>query len=225
MNHNYEVIQLEEWDRAHTFKFYQDFQNPFYNLIADVDITDAIHYARRNQIPVFLAYYHAAITAVNDIPQLKVRMVNGELRKYEEIHMGSTFLNKDESFSFCAYAFHREIDVFVHEALKVIDMMRNSKVPIEHDPRQNLVYSTTVPWVRFTSLQHPYKHNPEDLIPRLSFGKFYQDGDRIKIPFSAHIHHGIADGIHVGRLFEKFEKNCLKYSLTFSASGVEDSNC
>lgn len=215
MDHSYELIDIDQWERKAHFNFYQTFQNPFYNLTADVDITHAVNYAKQKQLPVFLAYYHAAIQAINQIPALKVRMVDGELRKYNTIHIGSTFLNDDESFSFCAYEYDEDIESFYRKALIVIDEMRKYKVEISEDPRPNLVYATIVPWVKFTSLQHPYKHAQEDLIPRLSFGKYYSIQDKIMIPFSAHIHHGIADGIHVGRLFQKFEDNC-KAILTHS---------
>lgn len=213
MDHSYTVIDVQNWERKTHFGFYQTFQNPFYNLTADVDITNAVKYAKSKKLPVFLAYYHAAIQAVNQIPQLKVRMVDGELRQYYTIHMGSTFLYEDETFTFCSYPYHEDIEKFFESGLEVIEMMRQQKKEIAEDPQPNLVYSTIVPWVIFTSLQHPYKHSQEDLIPRLSFGKFYELQDKIMIPFSAHIHHGIADGIHVGRLFQYFEGNCRKLKL------------
>lgn len=210
MGSEYKVIDIEQWERKEHFRFYQTFNHPFYNIIANVDITDAVHQAKAADIPVFLTYYHAAIKAVNDIPELKIRMVDGELREYETIDISSTFLNDDNTFSFCLYPFYPELKDFVEAGLEVIHQMKTNKVAIAFDPTPNLIYATIVPWVQFTGIQHPYKHSAEDLIPRLSFGKFFKESGRVLIPFSAHIHHGVADGIHAGKLFREFEENCKR---------------
>lgn len=210
MMKEYKVIDIEKWDRKDHFRFYHTFHHPFYNLIANVDITDAVLQAKAKKIPVFLTYYHAAIKAVNEIPQLKMRMVDGELRAYNTIDISSTFLNDDDTFSFCTYPYYPDLDDFVASAQEVIHQMKVNKAAIAFDSTPNLIYATIVPWVQFTSIQHPYKHSEDDLIPRLSFGKFFQQDSKILIPFSAHIHHGIADGIHAGKLFQKFEQNCKR---------------
>jgi chloramphenicol O-acetyltransferase type A len=49
---------------------------------------------------------------------------------------------------------------------------------------------------------HPLDLKNIDSIPRFAWGKFFQEGDRLKIPLSVQAHHALMDGIHMGRYFQ-----------------------
>ena len=69
----------------------------------------------------------------------------------------------------------------------------------------NLLHCTSMPWVSFTAVQHPYNKATDFGIPKLAFGKIYQDGDRWKMPLSLQGHHALMDGFHVGQFFQRVE--------------------
>jgi|GEM_PF-2208719 len=39
-------------------------------------------------------------------------------------------------------------------------------------------------------------------IPRLAWGKYFIDGDKILLPFSVQAHHSFVDGIHMGQYID-----------------------
>jgi chloramphenicol O-acetyltransferase type A len=43
---------------------------------------------------------------------------------------------------------------------------------------------------------------PLDSVPRFAWGRFFADGDRVKMPLDVQGHHGLVDGLHVGRLYQ-----------------------
>jgi chloramphenicol O-acetyltransferase type A len=43
--------------------------------------------------------------------------------------------------------------------------------------------------------------HPGDSIPRFAWGKFFWEGDRLEMPLSVDGHHGVIDGVHVGRFY------------------------
>lgn len=67
---------------------------------------------------------------------------------------------------------------------------------------------TAIPWVSFTAFMHLLHSSPADSVPRFAWGKFFQQGDVLKIPLNAQAHHALMDGIHMGRFYEKVQ-GCL----------------
>jgi chloramphenicol O-acetyltransferase type A len=65
---------------------------------------------------------------------------------------------------------------------------------------------TSIPWVSFTGFVHPIHMHPVDSVPRFSWGKYFTDDDRIKMPLSVQGHHALMDGFHVGRYFQQVQK-------------------
>ena len=47
--------------------------------------------------------------------------------------------------------------------------------------------------------------HPVDSIPRVSWGKYFEDNGKIKMPISVQVHHAMMDGLHVGRYFEMIQ--------------------
>jgi chloramphenicol O-acetyltransferase type A len=39
-------------------------------------------------------------------------------------------------------------------------------------------------------------------VPRFAWGKFFDEGERRKMPLGVQAHHALMDGVHVGRFYE-----------------------
>jgi len=66
------------------------------------------------------------------------------------------------------------------------------------------VFITCIPWLDFTSIQHPAATLGSPDIPSLAWGKF-KDGPngRLALPFSVQAHHGFVDGYHIHLLAQQ----------------------
>jgi chloramphenicol O-acetyltransferase type A len=56
--------------------------------------------------------------------------------------------------------------------------------------------------------------NPVDSIPRIAWGKYFEENGKIKLPLSVQVHHALVDGLHVGQYFNAIQEildNPLKY--------------
>ena len=71
------------------------------------------------------------------------------------------------------------------------------------------LYMTALPWVSFTSFSHPMQLHPADSVPRFAWGKFFEDGNLLKLPLSVQGHHALMDGLHMGRYYEKVQEYFL----------------
>ena len=64
---------------------------------------------------------------------------------------------------------------------------------------------TAIPWVSFTSFSHPILAVPMDSVPRFAWGKFYEEGDLVKMPLSVQGRHALVDGLHMGRYYQRVQ--------------------
>ena len=48
---------------------------------------------------------------------------------------------------------------------------------------------------------HPMHLQPADSIPRFAWGKFFEDGKRLKMPLSVQGHHALMDGLHMSKFY------------------------
>ena len=102
-----------------------------------------------------------------------------------------------------SYDFMKRTSVISYskEALENI----KDKVITFAEGRTDLIYITCIPWVSFTNLSHTISFNKDDAVPRLAWGKYFEEGDKILIPFSVQAHHSFVDGIHMGLYFDALQ--------------------
>lgn len=48
--------------------------------------------------------------------------------------------------------------------------------------------------------------NKEDSIPRISFGKYFIQDDKVLLPHSIQVNHMLLDGVHIGNYMERLQQ-------------------
>ena len=77
--------------------------------------------------------------------------------------------------------------------------------------RDDLIYHSTIPWIRFTSFTNAIGH-AGDSIPRLVFGRSTEEAGRWRMPVSVEVHHALVDGLDVARFFDRFERGLAAFN-------------
>jgi chloramphenicol O-acetyltransferase type A len=114
-------------------------------------------------------------------------------------------MGEQDLFTFCTFDYYEEFYIFAEKAQERIAYMQvNPSVENDLD-LDELLYMTAIPWVSFTGFMHPIDLNPVDSVPRFAWGKFFEQGDHLKMPLSVQAHHALMDGVHMGRYYEKVE--------------------
>ena len=202
----YKEINIETWKRKALYEHFKDFDDPFFNITANLDVTALYSFCKKNGLSILLSNLHCALETVNEIPEFKRRMLDGKVIEYEVINIGSTILHDDETFSFCYFGREPDIVEFNRKGKGNIEKQNESK---SLDPRLNelnSIHCSTIPWIAFTSFKHAKKFGNNDSIPKLTFGKIFNENDRKKMPLSVAVNHAIMDGVHVGKYFEKLQQ-------------------
>ena len=70
-----------------------------------------------------------------------------------------------------------------------------------------MIHFSAIPWLNFTSLSHARSYSYPDSCPKISFGKMTTlDNGKKMMPLSVHVHHGLMDGMHVGKFVALFQE-------------------
>ena len=206
-------IDLNNWNRRSHFYFFKDYDNPFYNICCNIEITTLHNFCRENKASFFLTSLFLATSAANQIEELKYRIEGDEVYCYDKIHPYSTILKDDNTFIFCEFTFNKNYRIFKGSADKIISNEKKKNGSLSSKDRNDVIHFTTIPWISLTSISHARNFNTCDSIPKMVFGKFYKSYKELVIPFSIEVNHALVDGYHIGQFLEKFEEliqNCDK---------------
>jgi chloramphenicol O-acetyltransferase type A len=203
---SFRVINLRDWPRAEHFYFFRSYKDPFFNLTANVDVTRLVAYCRDKGQSFFLSYMYYATACVNEIQEFRLRLLDGKLVEFPVVHSGSTILNKDNTFSFCYFDYIENQLRFFEEAKIALDKLRHQESLEPKTDHLDLIYCSTIPWVSFTSFKHAHSGRKEDSIPKLVFGKVFEQGGKKWMPVNVEVHHALMDGYHVGKFLKLFQQ-------------------
>ncbi|RZK27488.1 MAG: chloramphenicol acetyltransferase, partial [Hymenobacter sp.] len=178
-----------------------------FGLVATVDCTRALAEAKRLGVPFSLYYLHCTLLAVNEIEALRYRIEDGQVYCYDRIHASATIGRADHTFGFSFIEQHHELAAFVAAATVEIAAVQASE-GLRLSPataRPDVIHFSAIPWVRFTGLTHARSFGRPDSCPKISVGQTYVEGAATLLPVSINVHHGLADGYHVGQFLAAFQ--------------------
>lgn len=199
-------VNIEDWNRKEQFKFFKDFDDPFFGLTVNIDCTQAYYTCKQMKYSFFLYYLHKALQVVNSIQEMKYRIEGDEVYEYEIIHGSPTIDRPNGTFGYAYFDYWERFDDFEREATWEIDKVRKTSSLIPSKSGANVIHFTTIPWVSFTSISHPKSFSHPDSIPKISFGKYFKEGRKIFMPVALHVNHALIDGKQAGEFFNKFEE-------------------
>jgi len=196
------TIDLRSWSRREHFQVFRTFDIPHFNICANVDLTVFYPFIKQHGISFNIATVYILTRAANAIPEFRYRIRGEDVIEHEVVHPSSTIMGKDDVFSFCTMEYFEKFSDFAaRNAEKIARVRERPRLLGEDKGRDDLLFMTAIPWVSFTSFMHPLKL-PVDSVPRFAWGKFFEDGNSLKMPLSVQVHHALMDGLHMGRYFE-----------------------
>lgn len=198
-------IDIENWNRNEQFYNFKNFEDPFFNICADVNVTLLKSYTQKESVSFFLTSYYLVLKVVNELEAFKLRIRKNEVVLHEKIRGSCPILRDDKTFGYGYFTFFYDFLEFESNANLVIQKVKNGE---PFDPKfdeDDLIHTSIIPWVSFKSFEHAKRLNQGDSIPKVVMGKVYQVGVNLMMPVSVSGHHSLIDGLHIGEFFEKFQ--------------------
>jgi chloramphenicol O-acetyltransferase type A len=193
------TIDIAHYARAGILKAFNSRQMPQFSTTSEIDVTGIKRGAEAAGVPFFMAMSYAVTRAANEVAEFRHRMVDGELCEFERIDPGYTVAREGDLFSFCDAVYIQDFRQYMAHA-----QARMAAVKVEPDlsvgEKHHMFFITSIPWFSFTAFTHPYDPMYA-YIPVITLGKFMERGQAITMPVAVQVHHGVIDGLHVGRFY------------------------
>lgn len=204
-------IPLDTWPRRAALAHFRQMAQPAFSVTATVDVTRLRERAARHGATPWLAYHHAALEAANGIDGMRQTLTGGGsgVREFATIHASTTVLRDDGSFGFLTLPRDPSLEQFAARARLHLPRVRAASGDLfaadaPGDVRvETLVHMTALPWFAFTAFTHARGRGDDR--PKIAFGRFTAQGERLLMPVAVDVHHALCDGVHVGRFFEQFQ--------------------
>jgi chloramphenicol O-acetyltransferase type A len=182
---------------------------PQYNICANIDVTNFLNYVRRNKILFYYAMIHASTYVADEIINFRYRIRKDSVVLHDKLHPSFTDLDEKEGDLFKLVTVEMKDDLF--EFVK--NAKEKSKTQVDYfnfsqlAGRDDLIYITCIPWISFTHLSHTITLNKDDSVPRISWGKYFEENNKVLLPFSVQVHHALVDGVHIGNYLSKLQNH------------------
>lgn len=199
-------LDIENWKRKDQFHFFMAYDDPFFGLCADLDITALHRHIKTRRISFFFASLFLTLKAAHEIEEFRYRLRGDGVLIHDRMMAGSTVLNQDKTFSFCYFDYFPEFNDFEENAAEVLRRHQENDHPWEdRDQRDDMIHYSVIPWIQFSSLKHSRKFKTRDSIPKIVMGRYHPKGGTIQMPLSVEVHHSLMDGFHLGQYFSKLQ--------------------
>lgn len=200
------IIDLETYPRRSHFDYFNAMAFPYVGLTANVDVTNLLRFAKAQNGSGFHAILWAAITAANRIPELRQRIIDGQIVEYDHCDVGYTVAKEDHTFCNCCADTRMSLTEFLVDARhRQNEAMQQSGFVNPSDDPHSLFFASCVPWVSFTQVVQPVP-SPGDCHPRIVFGKYIQENEKTLMPLHIQCNHALVDGYHISEFFRIFQQ-------------------
>ena len=202
---NYKPIDISTWKRKAQFEFFKTFESPHFNVTANVNVGPLRAQCKAEGKSFFMSCVYMALQTANEIDEFRYRISGDEVWDFETIQAGLTILQEDETFIYTTLDYQKDLSSFLTKGKEAIEEQKRTRGFSPHN-RLDMVFFSILPWVSFTSIQHAMNLSPTVYIPRIVFGKYFEEGEHLKMPVAVQVHHALADGFHVGKFYQLLQK-------------------
>lgn len=203
--------------RRDRFELFNSFENPLINITFNLEVDDFRIYCKQKNYPPFHFFLFTIFQSLMKVENFRYRIYKDEVIMIDRLIPSYTVMNQDQVLNFTRFENTPDIELFIKRSLEAREESTNSG-PLLHEAStfsereiRDYVFVTSIPWLDFTSIQHPTAKMRSADIPSLAWGKFKPTSDgKLSMPFSVQAHHGFVDGYHFHLLAEEIKQEITK---------------
>lgn len=202
------IIDLSNWHRKEHYEWFQDFDEPFWGIVSEVDCTKAYTKAKDINIPFYQYYLFQSLKAINSIEEFRFRIEDKRIVCYDKINASATLNNKDNLYAMSFIEYHNKLEDFSKAFSKEVERVKNiSGLGVNKNTiRKDVVHYSSVPWFKITGLSHARNYKFKDSVPKITFGRFEIMQRKKIMNIAINGHHGLVDGYHAGQFLQLFQE-------------------
>lgn len=199
-------------NRRDRFEFFNSMENPLINVTFKLTVPDFREFCKKEGYPPFHFLLYAVFASLMKVENFRYRIYQGEVIRTDKLIPTYTVLNQHNVLNFTRFEHCDDLKTFIERSLASKEISSKSQELLyaasAYSERElkDYVFITSLPWLDFSSIQHPvYKYKSAD-IPSIAWGMFRPEGkEELSMSFSIQAHHGFVDGYHFHLLAEEIK--------------------
>lgn len=198
------------WNRKPYFDYYYNTIKTKYNVSYHIDITELLAEIRKRKLKFYPTFLYVIIHNINQNEEFRMSFDNDVLGTWNYVIPSYTIFHVDDkTFSDIWSEYTPEFKDFYQQIIDDMQTYKDVKQIKARDNRPaNFCPISAIPWLSFNSISQDTYSESSLLYPIIRFGKYYNSGDKILLPFSIFVNHAVADGYHVSKLINEIEEFC-----------------
>ncbi|MGE7881447.1 type A chloramphenicol O-acetyltransferase [Bacillus sp. NPDC094077] len=204
----FHAIDRENWNREQYFEHYLKLKCTF-SMTMNVDITMVLEEIRQKGIKFYPTFIYLISRVINKHKEFRICFnEDGVLGYWEEMIPSYTIFHKDDkSFSSIWTDYARDFRIFYKNYEE--DMRYYSNIHglfTKENIPPNVFPISSIPWASFTGFNLNINDDGDFLLPIITFGKYFNDGNKVMLPVSLQVHHAVCDGYHASQFIEGIQE-------------------
>lgn len=195
------VVNFEDWPRAAQFRWFRSYDRPHYATTARLDVTHLVKRKQQNDVSFYRASLFAIGQGLHAVPELLMRFRGEDVVLHDKVELSMPVPTPQGSFNYAYIPFNADFAVFDQQTAQIIDetAQKDDLNPVGFGA-DAVAFLSCMPWLDYTAINNAMP-SKEDCIPRVTWGKYVQEGDRWKMAMTLEVHHALVDGQQVGAYF------------------------
>lgn len=200
------TVDLTQWPRREHFQFFSGLSFPFFNVTPSLDVTNLRAYTKRRGLSFYYALIYATMSAMNQLPDYLYKIRGTQIVRHDKLEPSFVVMDEDTHLiKIVNVPLEDSLEEFCRRAAELADAQCSPFPDPQQENRDDLVYLSCTPWFSFTSLTNEMDCNPDDSIPRITWGKYEERDGRLRLPYAIQLNHRLLDGWHVAQLLQSVQ--------------------
>lgn len=199
-----QILDQSRWERKEIFDFFSRLDYPFYAVTLPVEVTPVRTFARENQVSFYYMMIWLCTKALNQVPAFRLRVRGDQVVQLDQTDPSFTSLRPgSQAFRIISTPWVADPLTFCARARQVDEAQTAF---LQGEDTDSLIYFSCTPWFDFTSLTNEHSLDRDDTVPRLAWGRWYEENDRLWVHLSVEVNHRLIDGLHIGQMKEALDR-------------------
>lgn len=196
------IIDLATWPRTAQYHWFRAYDRPHYATTTRLDVTHLVKRRADAGVSIYRASLFAISRGLQAVPELRMRFRADAVALHDTVRLSMPVPNKEGSFNY-AYVLHGDdfVDFDAKTALIIDETAQSNHLNPVGNGEDDVVFLSCMPWLDYTSITNAMP-SKNDCTPRVTWGKYVQEGDRWRMAMTLEVHHALVDGAQVGAFFD-----------------------
>ena len=202
-----ELVDLETWPRRDTFRFFSGLSWPFYSVTSTLDVGRYHAYVKAHGLSFYYGLIYLTTTVMDRLPDFLYKIRGGQIVRHDRLEPSFVTLDQQtHQIKITNVPLTESLEDYCARCRAAVEAQTSPFPSGSDEARDDLIYFSCTPWFSFTSLTNEMDDDPDDSIPRITWGKFEAQEGRLLLPCSVQLNHRLLDGWHLGQLLTDLQR-------------------